>query len=212
MVGVLAKKGGFGQFDWDNTVYMPLAAAKRFFGRERLDFLYFKADEDAPAPEMVRRAEAALRRRYEHDEFSVLEQGDLFKAADSIIGAITVALGGIAAISLLVGGIGIMNIMLVTVTERTKEIGLRRAVGARPRDILAQFLTEAVVLSSLGGVLGIILGYGGSLLLGRVLATEMTLWSVLLSFSVSAAVGVVFGSIPAYKASQLDPLTALRYE
>jgi putative ABC transport system permease protein len=212
VVGVLSRKGGFGQFDWDNTVYMPLSAAERFFGRATLDFLYFKIEEGLTVEEMARRVSAVLARRYETDKFSVLQQSDLFQAADSIIGAITVALGGIAAISLLVGGIGIMNIMLVTVAERTKEIGLRKAVGARPRDILAQFLTEAVVLSGLGGALGILLGVGGSLLLGRFLATEVTSWSVVLSFSVSATVGIVFGFVPAYKAAKLDPIAALRYE
>ena len=124
----------------------------------------------------------------------------------------SLALGGIAAISLLVGGIGIMNIMLVTVTERTREIGLRKALGARRTDILWQFLLEAVLLSGVGGIIGISLGLIGSLLLSRFLVTTVTTWSVLLSFSVAALIGIVFGILPAYKAAKLDPIEALRYE
>ncbi|MEK7610947.1 MAG: ABC transporter permease [Patescibacteria group bacterium] len=212
IIGVLSPKGGFGQFDWDSTVYMPLTAAQRFFGRERIDMLYIKVRDAASMKTISAKAETVLLKRYDKDAFSIIEQSDLFKAADSIIGAITVALGGIASISLIVGGIGIMNIMLVTVTERTKEIGLRKALGARPRDILWQFLIEAVVLSGVGGLLGISLGYLGSYGLGKLLATDVTVWSVLLSFGVAAAVGIIFGIVPAYKASRLDPISALRYE
>ena len=116
------------------------------------------------------------------------------------------------AISLLVGGIGIMNIMLVSVTERTREIGLRKAVGATSQDILYQFLVEAVFLSIVGGLIGIILGMVGSYLLGRFLQTSVTFWSVAIAFSVSSLVGIIFGVAPAIKASKLDPIEALRYE
>jgi putative ABC transport system permease protein len=124
----------------------------------------------------------------------------------------TAALGGIAAISLVVGGIGIMNIMLVSVTERTKEIGLRKAVGAKSKDILLQFLVEAVILSLIGGVFGIGLGAAGSFLISQFIRTSISWWSVATAFSVSALVGIVFGVAPAYKAGKLDPIEALRYE
>ncbi len=125
---------------------------------------------------------------------------------------LTLALGGIAAISLLVGGIGVMNIMLVSVTERTREIGLRKALGAKDTDIRNQFLIEALTLSGLGGIIGILLGIGLSLLISIFFTTTVTLWSVALSFGFSMLVGVVFGVTPAIRASKLDPITALRYE
>ena len=212
VIGSLSARGGFGQMDWDNTVYMPLKAAERFFGRERIDFIYFKVTDMALVGRSIEAAEALLRRRHDEDDFSILEQKDLFQAANSILSALTIALGGIASISLLVGGIGIMNIMLVSVTERTREIGLRKALGARKADILWQFLLEAILLSGVGGIIGISLGLAGSLLLSRFLVTTVTAWSVLLSFSVSALIGIVFGILPAYKAAKLDPIEALRYE
>lgn len=212
VIGALSARGGFGQMDWDNTVYMPLKTAERFFGRQRIDYIYFKVKDMTLVSGTIKNAEAILRRRHDENDFSILEQKDLFQAANSILSALTVALGGIASISLLVGGIGIMNIMLVSVTERTAEIGLRKALGARRSDILWQFLLEAVLLSGVGGIIGISLGLAGSLLLSRFLVTTVTAWSVLLSFSVSALVGIVFGILPAYKAAKLDPIEALRYE
>ena len=213
IVGVLTAKGGFGQFDWDSTVYMPLSAAERFFGQVgKLDMLYVKTQDTSVMKAVSARIELVLSRRLDKDDFSVLEQGDLFRAADRIFGAVTLALGGIAAISLLVGGIGIMNIMLVSVSERTREIGLRKAVGASFRDILWQFLIEAVVVASIGGLIGVLLGFLGSFILDRFIATDVTSWSVVLAFSFSALVGVVFGIAPAYKAAKLDPIEALRYE
>jgi putative ABC transport system permease protein len=130
----------------------------------------------------------------------------------SITGVLTVALGGIAAISLLVGGIGVMNIMLVSVTERTKEIGLRKALGAKREDILFQFLLEAVMLSLTGGIIGVILGIIASALVSLFFTTQVTLWSVLLAFTFSTAVGIIFGLTPAIRASRLSPIDALRYE
>ena len=212
VVGILEPKGGFGQFDWDTAVFMPLSSARRFFGKERLDMLYFKVADGYSRKEISARVESILGRRLSKDDFSIIEQGDLFRAADSILGAITLALGGIAAISLIVGGIGIMNIMLVSVTERTREIGLRKAVGASFTDILWQFLIEATVVASLGGVTGILLGFLGSFIIGKFISTEVTPWSVLLAFSFSALVGIIFGILPAYKAAKLDPIEALRYE
>ena len=148
----------------------------------------------------------------EEEDFTVMDSKDLLSTISSILSVLTIALGGIAAISLVVGGIGIMNIMLVSVTERTKEIGLRKAIGAKQKDILRQFLIEAVFLSIVGGTIGIVLGSLGSLALGKFLKTAITLWSVILAFSVSAIIGIIFGVAPAAKAAKLDPIEALRYE
>lgn len=142
-----------------------------------------------------------------------MKPSGLFKnPSDSKFRTLTAALTGIAAISLIVGGIGIMNIMLVSVAERTKEIGLRKALGATPDLILKQFLIEAVILSVSGGAIGIVLGAGISFLLSKFIPTEVTPWSVLLAFGVSALVGIIFGVMPARKASRLTPIEALRFE
>ncbi len=213
VIGIMSEKGGvMGTDSMDTHVFVPFSAAKRLTGKSNPQFIYFKVKDDKRIKEAVDLITAALLKRHNKDDFSVVNATDLIKSVEAILATVTMALGGIAAISLLVGGIGIMNIMLVTVTERTKEIGLRKALGARPRDILWQFLIEALVLSGVGGGIGVALGYLGSLGLGKILATEVTVWSVLLSFSVSAAVGIIFGIVPAYKASRLDPITALRYE
>jgi putative ABC transport system permease protein len=142
----------------------------------------------------------------------VFSQDQTLGIFNTLLGTLTIMLAGIAGISLLVGGIGIMNIMLVSVSERTREIGIRKAVGARTYDILSQFVIEAMVLSILGGVSGIIVGAGGALALKSVVSTQVTWWAVTLAFFFSAGVGVFFGVYPAYRASQLDPIEALRYE
>ena len=153
------------------------------------------------------------------DDFTIRSQQDILNTATQITGAITLFLGAVAGISLLVGGIGIMNIMLVSVTERTREIGIRKAIGAKRRDILTQFLIEATVVSVLGGGIGIALGGGGASLLngisfggGQTLTTVISLDAVLLAFTVSACIGLFFGVYPAVKASRLNPIEALRYE
>ncbi|KKQ34216.1 MAG: hypothetical protein US50_C0057G0006, partial [Candidatus Nomurabacteria bacterium GW2011_GWB1_37_5] len=151
-------------------------------------------------------------KRLKDDEFTVLEQTQLLETINSFLGVVTTALGGIASISLVVGGIGIMNIMLVSVTERTREIGLRKAVGATPQAILWQFLIEAIILSLVGGSIGILLGSLGSLALSNFINTSVTAWSVMLAFGFSALVGIIFGVAPAIRASRLDPIEALRYE
>ena len=139
-------------------------------------------------------------------------QQDTLSTITTVTNTLTIALGGIAAISLLVGGIGVANIMLVSVTERTREIGLRKALGAKRSDILRQFLLEAIILSLTGGIIGIILGIGASIITSRFLQTDVTLWSVMLAFGFSVAVGVIFGMAPAIRASRLSPIEALRYE
>jgi putative ABC transport system permease protein len=150
----------------------------------------------------------------DQDDFSIFDQAQLLQTASSISGTLTLLLGGIASISLIVGGIGIMNIMLVSVRERTREIGIRKAIGARGRDILLQFLIEALTLSALGGVIGIILGLAVSALIARVggIAFSISPATLAVALLFSAAVGVVFGVWPARQAARLDPITALRYE
>jgi putative ABC transport system permease protein len=150
----------------------------------------------------------------ENDDFSVSSQADILSAVTQVTGILTVFLGAIAGISLVVGGIGIMNIMLVSVTERTREIGLRKAVGARKRDILYQFLVETVTLSVLGGLIGILIGWGIATLVGAtgVITTRVSIESVVLAFGFSAAVGLFFGIYPANRAAGLKPIEALRYE
>jgi putative ABC transport system permease protein len=148
------------------------------------------------------------------DDFSVFDQAQLLATASSISSTLTFLLGGIASISLIVGGIGIMNIMLVSVRERTREIGIRKAIGARGRDILAQFLIEALTLSVLGGAIGVLVGLGVSALIGRVGSIAITVdpVTIAVALSFSLAVGVVFGVWPARQAARLDPIAALRYE
>ena len=143
-----------------------------------------------------------------------MNQQDILQTVGEVTGIMTALLGGIAGISLLVGGIGIMNIMLVSVTERTREIGLRKAVGAKRKDILKQFLTESVTLSLIGGLIGILLGLGGSRLLAAAMGaqTVVTVNSVVLAFVFSAAIGIFFGIYPAIRASKLSPIDALKYE
>lgn len=212
VVGLLSEKGGSGQMDFDKRVFIPLSSAKILFGKLDVQVIYFQVADRSQIDATVAQVKSALLRRHDEDEFSVLQSGDLLKSVDSILNAVTLALAGIAAISLMVGGIGIMNIMLVTVAERTREIGLRKAVGASFNDILWQFLIEATVVSSIGGLAGIMLGFLGAFVAGRFISTEVTFWSVALAFSFSAMVGIIFGILPALKAARLDPIEALRYE
>lgn len=213
IIGSLLSRGAsFGGADVDDQVFIPITAAQKKFGVDNPSLLYIEAVSIEDISAAHRDAVRILSRHLKEDNFTVLDQRDLLSTVNTILSSLTVALGGIAAISLLVGGIGIMNIMLVTVTERTREIGLRKALGARRCDILLQFLVESIILSSAGGILGIILGFLGSFLLSKILTTEVPIWSVLVSFSSSALVGIIFGILPAYKAAKLDPIEALRYE
>jgi len=213
VVGVTEKKGGGGLgSSLDDTGFIPLTSAQRLFNQDNVQAISVEVNDKQSIDEAKKMTEKLLSRRLKEDEFSVVDQASLLETINSIISVLTVALGGIAAISLLVGGIGIMNIMLVSVTERTREIGLRKAVGAKSGDILAQFLTEAIVLCLTGGFIGILIGAGGSLLAKQFIPTVVPLWAVLLAFCFSAAVGIIFGVAPAYKAAKLDPINALRYE
>ena len=218
IVGVLTSKGvSFFGSDQDDTVIIPYTSAmRRVMGRQYLSAILIQA----ASPKDMSRIQADVasllqqRRGGRDADFTVRSQLELAEAATATSKTMTALLGGIAAVSLVVGGIGIMNIMLVSVTERTREIGIRMAVGAKGKDILLQFLIEAVTLSVIGGSIGIVLGVG----ISRLLATKMnwpaltSVTSILVAFVFSAAVGIFFGFYPAKKASGLDPIEALRYE
>ncbi len=211
VIGQLAEQGGTLSGDQDNQIYMPTSTAQRLLGTKELSSIIMKANE-ADDIELVKAKVQQLFRPSFGDEFSVFTQEQTLGILSSLLGTLTVMLAGIAGISLLVGGIGIMNIMLVSVSERTREIGIRKAVGARTHDILSQFVIEAVMLSVAGGVIGIAIGWLGSAALTPFVPTEVTWWAVALAFFFSAAVGIFFGVYPAWKASRLDPIVALRYE
>jgi putative ABC transport system permease protein len=226
VVGVLAEQASSGMSDPNAEVFIPISTAqtKIFSGRDARGELIVgsvnvMAASEGQTDAVVDEITALLRERHdiasdEDDDFFVMNQADMLEMASQITGILTAFLGAIAGISLLVGGIGIMNIMLVSVTERTREIGLRKAVGARKGDILIQFLLEAVVLSVLGGLLGILLGMGlGKLVdLTGLMNSVVTPDSILLAVGFSAAVGLFFGIYPANQAAKLNPIEALRYE
>ncbi len=226
VIGVLESKGGGSFGSQDNVIMIPLSTAQsRLISRNnnRVDVIYLSATN----PESVNQAseEVAQILRIRHrtavgeDDFTIFSQQDFVDTARTITGVFTTFLGGVAAISLLVGGIGIMNIMLVSVTERTREIGLRKALGARKKDILLQFLTESSLLSLFGGIIGILLGWLISFAIGRIAAANNTplapaigIQVILLATVFSTAVGLFFGIYPANRAANLEPVEALRYE
>ena len=212
VIGVLEEKGNIFSQDQDNLVIIPITTASRHFNLEKLNYIYLKSTSSDDIEKTADEAKRILSEEIDEEDFSVLSPEELLTTVSSILGALTAGLGGIAAISLVVGGIGIMNIMLVSVTERTREIGLRKAVGATPQAILIQFLIEAIILSFTGGTIGILIGISGSLLIGHFIKTSITIWSIGLAFAVSTLVGIIFGVAPAIKASRLNPIDALRYE
>jgi putative ABC transport system permease protein len=214
VIGVFAPVGSTFGVDRDAEVHIPVTAAQRLFGVDRIDGLAVKAPTADSVEELQPRLVAALQERYQGEEFSAVTQTQILGTIGRILGLLTLVLAAIAAISLLVGGVGVSNIMLVSVRERTREIGLRKALGARQRDVLLQFLIEAVLLCVVGGLIGIALGVGGSLLVGALspLPAVIAWWSPVLAFAVSAAVGIFFGVAPARRAGRLDPVVALRTE
>ena len=214
VIGVQEIKGRTMTFDMDSFVWIPVTTGIRIFGTSNPNMIMVKATSTKNVERDAVAIKKELSKSLSSDEFSIITQSDILSFAQNITKILTYLLGGLAGISLLVGGIGIMNIMLVSVTERTREIGIRKAVGAKTRDILLQFLIEAVTLSLLGGVIGMLLAVSGSALYQAIfhLKTQITLWIILLAFFFSMMVGVFFGVYPARKASRLDPIESLRYE
>ncbi len=223
VIGVMAEQGVVGATDNDGRIYIPASVVfKRFggtgFGGDRVRMILVKAENGDVLDSVMEQITALLAGRRQVDptepNFGVRTQQDIVDARASTTAAFRSLLAWVAAVSLVVGGIGIMNIMLVSVTERTREIGLRQALGARPRDVQRQFLLEAVMLSLVGGLAGLIFGVAGSFVFGELggLRTELVPLSLPLAFGASAAVGIFFGYYPATQAAQLDPIEALRRE
>ena len=221
VIGVLKSKGQASPFgNPDDQVLIPIQTARfRLFGTDRLRSISILAASEEEIDAAMAEAQKILRREHRlrserPDDFTIRNQADFLNTLGETTAVFGLLLAGIAAVSLLVGGIGIMNIMLVSVTERTREIGIRKALGATRANILLQFLIEAVVLCLLGGLIGVLIGGGGAMALSRVFSwnTEISTDSVVLAFAFSALVGVLFGVWPAQKAAKLDPIVALRYE
>ncbi len=220
VIGVMEEKGATGFSDRDDVIFVPLTTAqRRLFGVEHVRVIYVKVRSAEEMDRALDKVDSLLRSRHrlgpgEDNDFTIRNQADIVAAFQGVTQTMTLLLGGIAAVSLIVGGIGIMNIMLVSVTERTREIGIRKAVGATRRDILSQFLVESVVLSLTGGLAGMMVGIAGSQTISRLAgwATLVSPWALVMAVSFAAAVGIFFGIYPAQRAASLDPIVALRYE
>lgn len=214
VIGTVEPLGTALGVDRDSQVYVPLTTAQRLFGVRTIDSLFVRAEDRADLDDVSVTIERVLGERLGPDEFSILSQDEILGVAGRILDTLTLVLAAIAGISLLVGGIGVSNIMLVSVSERTREIGLRKALGAQTGEITRQFLVEAVVLCGIGGLLGAGLGIAGALVADRYTPVPalVTWWSVALAFGVSVFVGVAFGVLPARRAGRLDPVVALRRE
>ena len=217
VIGVLAKKGGAGFSGPDDMIFVPLSTIQKVLsGADYLTMMAVSVADKNQMATVKELATNALLDKHNVDEadFSIISQEDILGTLTTVIDTFTLFLAAIASISLLVGGIGIMNMMLTTVTERTKEIGLRKAIGAKRKDINTQFLVEAVMLTFIGGGIGIIFGWLICFVVTStgILQTEVSLMSILLAFGVSAAIGIIFGYYPARRAGMLNPIDALRYE
>ena len=221
VIGVLKSKGQASAFgNPDDQILIPINTARfRVLGTDRVGSISVLSQSEEMIPEAMAEVQKILRRQHrlareKEDDFNIRNQADFLTTAAETSKVFSSLLAGIASVSLIVGGIGIMNIMLVSVTERTREIGVRKALGATKMNILFQFLIEAVVLCLLGGAIGILMGAGGGLALSKFFnfTTEISSQSVVIAFAFSAGVGVIFGVWPARRAASLDPITALRYE
>lgn len=219
VIGVLQAKGSGGFFNPDDTVFVPLTTMQKVLaGSDFLSTIAISVETKELMPQVQEETTAVLAAKHRVDpqnpDFSIVSQADILGALTQVMNTFTIFLAAIAGISLLVGGIGIMNMMLTTVTERTREIGLRKAIGAKRKDVSIQFLAEAVMLTFLGGAVGIILGWVLSVIISGFagIATSISPVTVLLAFGISAAIGIIFGYYPARRAAGLNPIEALRYE
>lgn len=208
IVGTLKKK----EQRFDEAIVIPYTTAMEVYDVKNFSGIAIKVKDDINIDRVIAQLELALLRDLRADDFTVMSQADVSGSIQNILAILTAALGAIAGISLVVGGIGIMNIMLVSVTERTREIGLRKALGATQVNITLQFMIESILLSVTGGGIGLFLGWIASLILGQFVKTEVPLYAVLVSFGFSVFVGIIFGTYPAVKAGNKDPIEALRYE
>ncbi len=220
VIGTTVAKGGGGFGSSDDVVYIPLSSFQQYLsGDDYLSMINVQVTEQELMSAVQVQVEEILLKQHgiidiESADFSVINQADIVEVASSVTGALTLLLGAVAGISLVVGGIGIMNMMLTTVTERTREIGLRKAIVAKKSDISKQFLAESIALTFIGGMIGTALGLGVSFAVTAtgLLQTEVTLYSIILAFGVAALIGIVFGYYPAKRAAKLNPIEALRYE
>lgn len=220
VIGVTKSKGSSGASNQDDTIYVPLTTSQKFLsGSDNLSTISIQAVDEDSMTELQAEVTSLLMSRHNISDstkadFRVMNQSDIVATASSVTETFTILLAAVAGISLVVGGIGIMNMMLTTVTERTREIGLRKAVGAKRADINKQFLAEATMLTFIGGTAGIILGWLGSWLMSAtgIIEADVSLFSIVLAFGVSAVIGIVFGYYPARRAASLSPIAALRYE
>lgn len=219
IIGVAKSKGGSGMTNADDIVYIPYTTAQRYLtGNKYLSTINVSAKTSEDSTQVQEEITSLLLNRHNKTkdtaDFTTMNQADMIETTSDIIGTFTILLAAIAGISLLVGGIGIMNMMLTTVTERTREIGLRKAIGAKKKDINNQFLIEAIMLTFIGGILGVVLGWliAFGVDYSGVTETQVSIGSVLLAFGVSAFIGIIFGYYPARRASNLNPIEALRYE